>query len=279
MRKIDTKEIEELIYNMALDAGVSLTDSCKKALYAAHDGETEGAAKFALGALCDNFELAESKKMPVCQDTGMAVVMMEIGQEVFLEGTPLAEAVNSAVRRAYADGYFRKSVCDPITRKNTGDNTPAVIHTDIVAGDKINITYIPKGFGSENMSRVYMLKPAQGVEGIVDAIVETVKIAGSRPCPPVIVGVGIGGSFDTCTLLAKRALARDLGTRNQRDDVADIEKRALDKINALGIGCQGFHGKITALGVNCEWAPTHIAGLPVAINIQCHCMRCRKEVL
>ena len=279
MRKIDTKEIEELIYNMALDAGVSLTDSCKKALYAAHDGETEGAAKFALGALCDNFELAESKKMPVCQDTGMAVVMMEIGQEVFLEGTPLGEVVNSAVRRAYADGYFRKSVCDPITRKNTGDNTPAVIHTDIVAGDKINITYIPKGFGSENMSRVYMLKPAQGVEGIVDAIVETVKIAGSRPCPPVIVGVGIGGSFDTCTLLAKRALARDLGTRNQRDDVADIEKRALDKINALGIGCQGFHGKITALGVNCEWAPTHIAGLPVAINIQCHCMRCRKEVL
>ena len=279
MRKIDTKEIEELIYKMALDAGVSLTDSCKKALYAAHDGEPEGAAKFALGALCDNFELAESKKMPVCQDTGMAVVMMEIGQEVFLEGAPLAEAVNSAVRRAYADGYFRKSVCDPITRKNTGDNTPAVIHTDIVAGDKINITYIPKGFGSENMSRVYMLKPAQGVEGIVDAIVETVKIAGSRPCPPVIVGVGIGGSFDTCTLLAKRALARDLGTRNQRDDVADIEKRALDKINALGIGCQGFHGKITALGVNCEWAPTHIAGLPVAINIQCHCMRCRKEVL
>lgn len=279
MRKIDTKEIEELIYKMALDAGVSLTDSCKKALYAARDGETEGAAKFALGALCDNFELAESKKMPVCQDTGMAVVMMEIGQEVFLEGAPLAEAVNSAVRRAYADGYFRKSVCDPITRKNTGDNTPAVIHTDIVAGDKINITYIPKGFGSENMSRVYMLKPAQGVEGIIDAIVETVKIAGSRPCPPVIVGVGIGGSFDTCTLLAKRALARDLGTRSQRDDVADIEKRALDKINALGIGCQGFHGKITALGVNCEWAPTHIAGLPVAINIQCHCMRCRKEVL
>lgn len=279
MRKVNTKEIENAIYEMALDAGVSLTDSCKRALYDARQIEDEGAAKFALQALCDNFELAEREKMPVCQDTGMAVVMMEIGQEVALEGKLLSDAVNDGVRRAYEDGYFRKSVCDPITRKNTGDNTPAVIHTTIVAGDRINITFMPKGFGSENMSRVYMLKPAQGVEGIIDAIVETVKLAGSRPCPPVIVGVGIGGSFDTCTYLAKRALTRDLGTHSQREDIAQIEERALKSINALGIGCQGFHGKITALGVNCEWAPTHIAGLPVAINIQCHCMRCRKEVL
>ena len=279
MRIVDTKEVENLIYRMAMEAGVSLTDSCKKALYAAHDKEAEGAAKFALGTLCDNFELAESRDMPVCQDTGMAVVIMEIGQQIFLEGAPLRDAVDNGVRRAYKDGYFRKSVCDPITRQNTGDNTPAVLHTEIVPGERISITFMPKGFGSENMSRVYMLKPAQGVDGIIDVITETVKIAGSRPCPPVIVGVGIGGSFDTCTMLAKKALARDLGLHSSRQDIADIERRALERINDLNIGCQGFHGKITALGVNCEWAPTHIAGLPVAINIQCHCMRCRKEVL
>ena len=209
----------------------------------------------------------------------MAIVMLEIGQQVTLKGKLLKDAVNSAVRRAYADGYFRKSVCDPLTRQNTGDNTPAVIHTDIVEGDRIHITYMPKGFGSENMSKVYMLKPAQGTEGIIRAIVETVEVAGSRPCPPVIVGVGIGGSFDTCTLLAKRALTREPGTHSARTDIAEIEEAALMCINRLGIGCQGFHGRTTALAVNCEWAPTHIAGLPVAINIQCHCMRVKKEVL
>ncbi len=279
MRTVDTKEIEEKIYNMALEAGVSLTDSCKKALSAASESETRPAAKFALDTLIENYKVAESRKMPVCQDTGMAVVILEIGQDVKLEGKWLETAVNDGVRRAYRDGYFRKSVCDPITRVNTGDNTPAVIHTRIVEGDKINITYMPKGFGSENMSRVFMLKPAQGVEGIIDAIVTTVKEAGSRPCPPVYVGVGIGGSFDTCTFLAKTAIARDPGTHNARPDIADIERRATERINALGIGCQGFHGDTTTLGVSCEWAPTHIAGLPVAINIQCHCIRCRKEVL
>ena len=279
MRTVDTQDIEELIYNMALSAGVSLTDGCKSALSAARDGEDEGAAKFALDTLCRNFEYAEAQKMPVCQDTGMAIVMLEIGQQVTLKGKLLKDAVNSAVRRAYADGYFRKSVCDPLTRQNTGDNTPAVIHTNIVEGDKIHITYMPKGFGSENMSKVYMLKPAQGTEGIIRAIVETVEVAGSRPCPPVIVGVGIGGSFDTCTLLAKRALTREPGTHSARTDIAEIEEAALMCINRLGIGCQGFHGRTTALAVNCEWAPTHIAGLPVAINIQCHCMRVKKEVL
>lgn len=279
MRTVDTQDIEELIYNMALSAGVSLTDGCKSALYAARDGEDEGAAKFALDTLCRNFEYAEAQKMPVCQDTGMAIVMLEIGQQVTLKGKLLKDAVNSAVKRAYADGYFRKSVCDPLTRQNTGDNTPAVIHTDIVEGDRIHITYMPKGFGSENMSKVYMLKPAQGTEGIIRAIVETIEVAGSRPCPPVIVGVGIGGSFDTCTLLAKRALAREPGIHSGRADIAEIEETALMRINRLGIGCQGFHGRTTALAVNCEWAPTHIAGLPVAINIQCHCMRVKKEVL
>ena len=279
MRTLDTKIIEDEIYRLAMDAGVCLTDGCKEAMYAAAAAEDEGAAKFALGALCRNFELAESERVPVCQDTGMAIVMLEIGQEVYLSGKPLCTAVNDGVRRAYADGYFRKSVCDPLTRVNTGDNTPAVIHTEIVEGDKVRITYMPKGFGSENMSRVYMLKPAQGADGIVDAIVETVRLAGSRPCPPVICGVGIGGSFDTCTLLAKRALARGVGTESDRADVRDIERRALERINALGIGCQGFGGKVTALAVNCMWAPTHIAGLPVAINIQCHCMRAGESTL
>lgn len=279
MRKINTSIIEEKVYNMALRAGVNVTPSCLEAMNLACEVEGNDSARFALETLVDNAHVAKSENMPVCQDTGLAVVILEIGQEVFLEGENLVKAVNDGVRRAYADGYFRKSVCDPITRKNTGDNTPAVIHTEIVAGDKINITFLPKGFGSENMSRLYMLKPAQGVEGIIGAILETVKLAGSRPCPPVYVGVGIGGSFDTCAYLAKKALTRDVGTYSPREDIAEIEREALRNINALKIGCQGFHGDTTALGVACEWAPTHIAGLPVAVNIQCHCVRCEKEVL
>jgi len=279
MRKINTSLLEDKIYEMALHAGVSITPACLEAMNFACEVEGNEAARFALETIIDNAHVAAVENMPVCQDTGLAVVILEIGQEVFLEGKPLNEAVNEGVRRAYRDGYFRKSVCDPITRKNTGDNTPAVIHTEIVTGDKINITFLPKGFGSENMSRLYMLKPAQGVEGIIRAIVETVKLAGSRPCPPVCVGVGIGGSFDTCAYLAKKALTRDVGTYNPREDIADIEREALRRINALNIGCQGFHGDTTALSVACEWAHTHIAGLPVAVNIQCHCVRCEKEVL
>ena len=277
MRKIDTAEIENAVYRAALHAGLNLTSSCRQALKSACAAEDDGAAKFALGELIKNSEVAREKSMPVCQDTGMAVVMLEIGNEVFLTGKPLAEAVNDGVRRAYADGYFRKPVCDPITRRNTADNTPAAIHTELVAGDKVKLTFMPKGFGSENMSALYMLKPAQGVEGIINAIVETVKKAGSRPCPPVYVGVGIGGTFDGCAYLAKKALTRDIGTHSDREDIAAIEDEALRRINALNIGCQGFHGKTTALGVSCELAPTHIAGLPVAVNIQCHCVRCVKE--
>lgn len=279
MRTIDTKEIADKIYKMALKAGVSLTDDCKAALKRAAKAEDEGAAKFALDTLIENSRIAERDALPVCQDTGMAVVLLDIGQDVFLTGAPLTEAVNGAVRAAYADGYFRKSVCDPITRKNTGDNTPAVIHTHICAGERVKITFLPKGFGSENMSALYMLKPAQGVDGIIGAIVETVKKAGSRPCPPVYVGVGIGGSFDTCAYLAKKALTREIGSHSEREDIAEIEKVALEKINALNIGCQGFHGKVTAIGVSCEWDYTHIAGLPVAVNIQCHCVRCEKAVI
>lgn len=279
MRNLDTALIENAVYKAALHAGVNLTSSCKSALCSAYKSEREGAAKFALGELIKNSEVAKEMGMPVCQDTGMAVVILEIGNEVCLTGKPVFEAVNDGVRRAYADGYFRKSVCDPITRKNTGDNTPAALHTEIVAGDKVKLTFMPKGFGSENMSALYMLKPAQGVEGITDAIVATVKNAGSRPCPPVYVGVGIGGTFDGCAYLAKKALTRDIGTHSDREDIAAIEREALKRINGLDIGCQGFHGKTTALGVSCEWAPTHIAGLPVAVNIQCHCVRCVKETI
>lgn len=279
MRNLDTVLIENAVYKAALHAGVNLTSSCKSALCSAYKSEREGAAKFALGELIKNSEVAKEMGMPVCQDTGMGVVILEIGSEVWLTGKPVYEAVNDGVRRAYADGYFRKSVCDPITRKNTGDNTPAALHTEIVAGDKVKLTFMPKGFGSENMSALYMLKPAQGVEGITDAIVATVKNAGSRPCPPVYVGVGIGGTFDGCAYLAKKALTRDIGTHSDREDIAAIEREALKRINGLDIGCQGFHGKTTALGVSCEWAPTHIAGLPVAVNIQCHCVRCVKAEL
>ena len=279
MRNLDTVLIENAVYKAALHAGVNLTSSCKSALCSAYKSEREGAAKFALGELIKNSEVAKKMGMPVCQDTGMAVVILEIGSEVCLTGKPIYEAVNDGVRRAYADGYFRKSVCDPITRKNTGDNTPAALHTEIVAGDKVKLTFMPKGFGSENMSALYMLKPAQGVEGITDAIVATVKNAGSRPCPPVYVGVGIGGTFDGCAYLAKKALTRDIDTHSDREDIAAIEREALKRINGLDIGCQGFHGKTTALGVSCEWAPTHIAGLPVAVNIQCHCVRCVKETI
>lgn len=279
MRKINTREIENAVYNLALKAGIAVTPSCRSALISACGKESNPAAKFALQTLIDNGDIALNEAMPVCQDTGMAVVILEIGQKVFLEGKLLAEAVNDGVRRAYEDGYFRKSVCDPLTRENTGDNTPAVIHTEIIEGDEINITFLPKGFGSENMSRIYMLKPAQGIAGIINSIVSTVELAGSRPCPPVVVGVGIGGTFDSSAFLAKKALTRDIGTHNPRKEVEEIESIALKKINALNIGCQGFHGDTTALAVHCECAPTHIAGLPVAVNIQCHCARCGKVTI
>lgn len=278
MKTIDTQIIADCIFRLAQRAGLTLTDSCREQLKRAAETET-GAAKFALDTVLENERTAQSEGMPVCQDTGMAVVLLEIGQDIALTGKPLKEAVDDGVRRAYAQGNFRKSICDPLTRKNTGDNTPAHLHTEIVPGDKISVTFLPKGFGSENMSRLFMLTPAEGREGIIKAIVETVRLAGSRPCPPVYVGVGIGGAFDSCALLAKKALTREVGSRNPRADVASIEEEALAKINALQIGAQGFGGNTTAIGVSCEIAPTHIAGLPVAVNIQCHCVRCEKEMI
>ena len=279
MRTIDTKVIEDTIYRLALEAGRNLTPSCIKALNEAKEKETSPSAKFAIETILENAEVAKAETMPVCQDTGMTCVFLEIGQEVFLTGKLLTDAINDGVRRAYEDGYFRKSVCDPLTRVNTADNTPANIHTEYVAGDKIKISLLPKGFGSENMSRLFMLTPAMGRKGIIDSVVKAIAEAGSKPCPPVYVGVGIGGSFDTVSLLAKKALLREVGSKNPREDVASIEEELLEKINALNIGAQGFHGKTTALGVSCELAPTHIAGLPLAVNVQCHCVRVAKEVL
>lgn len=278
MRTLNTKEISDCVYRLARKAGVTLTPACHAALESAAAQET-GATRFALETVLENERTAAREQMPVCQDTGMAVVLIELGQDVRLTGAPLKEAVDDGVRRAYADGCFRRSICDPLTRENTGDNTPAHLHLDMVAGETVRVTFLPKGFGSENMSRLVMLTPSQGRKGIVDTIVETVKIAGSRPCPPVCVGVGIGGAFDGCAFLAKKALTRDVGSANPREDVASIEREALEKINALNIGAQGFGGKVTALSVACEIAPTHIAGLPVAVNIQCHCVRCEKETL
>ena len=277
MRTIHTDEIEKTVYELARRACLRLTPACTAALKKAKDGEEQGsAAAFALDTVLRNADTAVCENMPVCQDTGYAVILAEIGQDVRIEGKFLGDAVNDAVRRAYEDFCFRKSICDPLTRVNTADNTPAALHTEIVPGNTIRLTFLPKGFGSENMSRLYMLTPAKGVKGIVDSVVETVRLAGSKPCPPVYVGVGIGGTFDTCAFLAKKALTRDVGSHNPREDVAAIEKECLAKINALGIGAQGFGGQTTALGVACEIAPTHIAGLPVAVNIQCHCVRCEK---
>lgn len=279
MRIVASKKIEDAVYNLAKEACLNLIPSCKAALERAEKAESGEGAKFALSAILDNAEVAAKENMAVCQDTGYAVILAEIGQDVHIEGKLFSAAVNDGVRRAYEDFYFRKSICDPLTRVNTGDNTPAAVHTEIVAGDKISLTFLPKGFGSENMSRIYMLTPAKGVNGVIDAIVETVALAGSKPCPPVYVGVGIGGTFDTSAFLAKKALTREVGSKNPRKDVAEIERAALEKINALGIGPQGFGGKVTAIGVSCEIAPTHIAGLPVAVNIQCHCVRCAKAVI
>lgn len=280
MRTISAVKIQNAVYDLAKRACLHLTPACTAALRDAAAKEASGsAAAFALETLLQNAQTAERENMAVCQDTGYSVILAEIGQDVHIEGKLFSAAVNDGVRRAYEDFYFRKSICDPLTRVNTGDNTPAAVHTEIVAGDKISLTFLPKGFGSENMSRIYMLTPAKGTKGVIDAIVETVRLAGSKPCPPVYVGVGIGGTFDTSAFLAKKALTREVGSKNPRKDVAEIERAALEKINALGIGPQGFGGKVTAIGVSCEIAPTHIAGLPVAVNIQCHCVRCAKAVI
>jgi len=277
MRLVPASALVEPVKRLCLTACCNLPDDVCAALLCARNTEaSDGAAQSVLNQLIENQQLAREKQRPICQDTGMAVVFVDIGREVFIEGD-LTEAVNEGVRRAYVDGYLRKSVLDPITRVNTGDNTPAVLHIRFVEGDKLLITVAPKGFGSENMSRLTMLPPSAGTEGILNQIVSAVSEAGASACPPVVVGVGIGGTMESCALLAKRQLLRPLGEPAEREDLAQLEQEALLRINATGIGPMGLGGATTALAVQIAAEPTHIAALPVAVNIQCHACRHASE--
>ena len=273
MKTIDTFEIYKAIKQLALNACCNVNKDVVDCLENAEQNEQNPSAKFALQTILQNNKIASQNNVPACQDTGMAVVFCEIGQEVNLVGKFLNDAINRGIKEAYAEGYFRKSVLDPLSRQNTKDNLPAVIHTEITKGDKIKLHFLAKGFGSENMSKVFMLTPSQGVDGVVNAVLQTVKEADSNPCPPIIVGVGIGGTFEKCTILAKKCLLREVGSTNPDKTLNQLEKELCDKINALGIGAQGFGGNNTCLAVFVDKYPTHIAGLPVAINIQCHCAR------
>ena len=280
MREIHSDLIRDTIEKLCIEANYHLPKDVRYAIEKCRDCEDCATAKGILNDIIKNYEIADSEDMPICQDTGMACVFLEIGQDVHIIGDALYDAVNEGVRRGYDKGYLRKSVVkDPVRRGNTGDNTPAMIYTEIVSGENIKITVGPKGFGSENMSAIRMFKPSAGIEGIKDFIIETVENAGPNPCPPMLVGVGIGGTFDKAALLAKKALMRELGTSNPDPYYADLEKEMLERINALGIGPQGFGGKTTAIGLNIETLPTHIAGMPCAININCHVTRHKTEVL
>ncbi len=274
MREIDVKEISDNISEMCIEINHRLSADMLKVLSDAKDSEKSELGRQILSQLQDNLKIAEEEMIPICQDTGMAVIFLEIGQDVHLVGGDLTEAVNEGVRKGYTEGYLRKSVVsDPIIRKNTGDNTPAIIHEKIVPGEKVRILAAPKGFGSENMSRVFMLKPAQGVEGVKESVIEAVKDAGPNACPPMVVGVGIGGDFEKCAIMAKEALTREAGLHSDIGWVKDLEEELLDKINGLGIGPAGLGGRITAMAVNINTYPTHIAGLPMAVNICCHVNR------
>ncbi|HBL81548.1 MAG TPA: fumarate hydratase [Clostridiales bacterium] len=280
MRTIYTKEITEAVKNLCIEANIYLGNDIKNAICTAREQEQSETAKVILEKLEENMRVAEAEKIPVCQDTGMAVVFLDIGQDVHVDGGLLKDAVNEGVAQGYTEGFLRKSVVtDPIERKNSGDNTPAVIHYDIVPGDKLKITVAPKGFGSENMGALKLLKPADGLAGVKDFVLETVKNAGANPCPPIVVGVGIGGTMEMSTLLAKRALLVELDKPNENPFYASLEQELLEKINALEIGVQGFGGTNTALGVKILTYPTHIAGLPCAVNINCHVTRHKSIVL
>lgn len=274
IRTIKTEEITKTIKEMCIQANHFLSKDMDKAMKKAVDTEESSLGKQILCQLQENLQIAGEDMIPICQDTGMAVIFMEIGQEVHVEGGALEEAINEGVRQGYVDGFLRKSVvADPLIRENTKDNTPAIIHYSIVKGDKIKITLAPKGFGSENMSRVFMLKPADGIEGVKNAVLTAVKDAGPNACPPMVVGVGVGGTFEKCALMAKHALTRDVEKRSEIPYVKELEEELLEKINNLGIGPGGLGGRMTALAVNIETYPTHIAGLPVGINICCHVNR------
>ena len=280
MREVNVSIITDNIKEMCIEANHFLTDDMKNVFENAVKNEESALGKQVLGQLEENLKIAGEDMIPICQDTGMAEVFINVGQDVHLTGGDITDAINEGVRRGYVDGYLRKSVVkDPIYRENTKDNTPAVIHFNIVPGDKIDITVAPKGFGSENMSRVFMLKPADGIEGVKEAILTAVKDAGPNACPPMVVGVGIGGTFEKCAYLAKKALTRDLNEESPVEYVRNLEKEMLEKINKLGIGPGGLGGTQTALAINIETYPTHIAGLPVAVNICCHVNRHSHRVI
>ncbi|MCI9211347.1 MAG: fumarate hydratase [Eubacterium sp.] len=274
IRTIDTDLVIRTIKEMCIEANYSLSEDMKQCLKEARQSEQSELGTKILDQLADNLEIAEAEMIPICQDTGMAIVFMEIGQDVHFEGSPIEDAVNEGVRRGYTEGYLRKSVVsDPILRENTKDNTPAIIHYSIIPGDQVKITFAPKGFGSENMSRIFMLKPSDGIEGIKQAVLSAVSDAGPNACPPMAVGVGIGGDFEKAAILAKRALTRDAGEHSPIPHICRLELELLEKINRLGIGPGGLGGNVTALSVGILTYPTHIAGLPVAVNICCHANR------
>lgn len=280
MREIKASTITDVIERLCMEANQVLPQDIKDAISTCRSQEDGDIACGILDNIIENYQIAENEQVPICQDTGMACVFLEIGQDVHITDGDLTEAVNEGVRRGYTKGYLRKSVVkDPVRRGNTGDNTPAMLYTEIVPGEQIKVTVGPKGFGSENMSAIRMFKPSAGIQGIKDFIIETVETAGPNPCPPMVVGVGIGGTFDKAALLAKKALMRPVDTSNPDPYYADLEKEMLQKINELGIGPQGFGGRTTAIGLNVETMPTHIAGMPCAINISCHVTRHKTEVI
>ena len=279
MRQIDSKLITEEVKRLCIEGNIFLGDDVLKSFEDNLQREESELGKDILKILIENANIAKETHIPLCQDTGMAVFFVEIGQDVIIKGDTLTDAINKGVSEGYTDGYLRKSVVSPITRINTKDNTPAIIHYEMVKGDKLKIEYAPKGFGSENMSKLKMLKPSDGIEGVKKFIVDTVSEAGPNPCPPIVVGVGIGGTVDKCAQIAKKALFRNVGEHNKDEMIADLEKELIKKINALGIGPQGLGGNTTALAVNIETFPTHIAGLPVVVNINCHASRHKQVII
>ncbi|AUA28334.1 TPA: fumarate hydratase [Clostridioides difficile] len=279
MRKIKSEQIVEQVKKLCIEASLYLGEDVLSCIKEKAKSEKSEVGKNILNILVENAEIAKEKNIPICQDTGMAVFFVEIGQEVLIEGDTLTDAINEGVRQGYEEGYLRKSVVSPINRVNTKDNTPAVIHYDMVKGDKIKIEFAAKGFGSENMSKMKMLKPSDGLEGIKKFIIDTVSEAGPNPCPPMVIGVGIGGTVDKCAQIAKKALFRELGEFNKDENIAKLESELLTAINKLGIGPQGLGGTTTALGLNIETFPTHIAGLPVVVNINCHASRHKNVVI
>lgn len=279
MRKIRVEEIIEAVKKLCIESNCLLGEDVMKAFEKAIRLEESEAGKSALKILIENARIAEEEMVPMCQDTGFAVIFVELGQELAIEGGLLVDAINEGVRRGYQEGYLRKSLCDPFTRKNTGDNTPAVIHLELVEGDRLKIITAPKGGGSENMSRVTMLSPSDGIEGIKNYVIQRASESGSNPCPPVIIGVGVGGTFEKAALLAKKALLRPLNSTNPDPQLAQLEAEILKGVNDLGIGPQGLGGRIFALGVHIEKFPCHIASLPLAVNINCHASRHQEVIL